>query len=169
MTRRLLYDHRDDYVSIRNHTNKGPNYFEKFTSVFKVRHLELRRLYFDMRMVYKITHGLIDVVFDDLFTFSSNLSPGEHVYKLYCAKSNLNVRSHFFSQRYITAWNSLPNDVVTSPSLSIFNNKLYNVNFQKKIIISVFIIKQMHYYQLLYYTNIVLYSCTYFYCHISLF
>ena len=76
---------------------------------------ELRRLYFDMRMVYKIIHGLIDVAFDDLFTFSPNRSTRRHVYKLYCSKSNLNVRSHFFSQRCITAWNSLPNDVVPSP------------------------------------------------------
>ena len=60
--------------------------------------LELRRLYFDMRMVYKIIHGVIDVAFDDLFTFSPNRSTRGHVYKLYCSKSNLNVRSHFFSQ-----------------------------------------------------------------------
>ena len=88
-----------------------------------------------MRMVYKIFHGLIDVAFDDLFTFSPNRSTRGHVYKLYCSKSNLNVRSHFFSQRCITAWNSLSNDVVTSPSLSIFNSRLYNVNFEKFLII----------------------------------
>ena len=33
----------------------------------KLDSVELRRLYFDMRMVYKIIHGLIDVAFDDLF------------------------------------------------------------------------------------------------------
>ena len=42
--------------------------------------LELRRLYFDMRMVYKIIHGLIDVAFYDLFTSSSNRSTRGHVY-----------------------------------------------------------------------------------------
>ena len=94
----------------------------------KLDSLELRRLYFDMRIVYKIIHGLIDVAFDDLFTFSPNR---RHVYKLCCSKSNLNVRSHFFSQRCITAWNSLSNDVVTSPSISIFNSRLHNVNFEK--------------------------------------
>ena len=90
-------------------------------------------------MVYLIIHGLIDVAFDDLFQFAPNRSTCGHVYKLYCSKSNLNVRSHFFSQRCITAWNSFPNDVVTSPSLSIFNSKLYNVNFEKFLIIQVFI------------------------------
>ena len=61
----------------------------------KLDSLELRRLYFDMRMVYKIIPGLINVAFDDLFTFSPNRSTRGHVYKLYCQKSNLNVRSHF--------------------------------------------------------------------------
>ena len=70
----------------------------------KLDSLELRRLYFDMRMVYKIIHGLIDVTFDDLFTFSPNRSTRGHVYKLHCSKSNLNVRSYFFSQRCITAF-----------------------------------------------------------------
>ena len=95
-----------------------------------VRYSDLRRLYFDMRMVYKIIHGLIDVAFDDLFTFSRNRSTRGHVYKLYCSKSNLNVRCHFFSQRCITAWNCLSNEVVTSPSISIFNSRLHNVNLQ---------------------------------------
>ena len=63
------------------------------------------------------------VAFDDLFTFSPNRSTRGHVYKLYCSKCNLNVRSHFFPQHCITAWNSLSNDVVTSPSLSIFNSR----------------------------------------------
>ena len=61
------------------------------------------------------------------------------IYKLYCSKSNLNVQSHFFLQRCITAWNSLPSDVITSPSLSIFNSKLYNVNFEKFLIMQIFI------------------------------
>ena len=92
----------------------------------------------ELRKLYKIIHGLIGVAFDDLFTFSLNRSTRGHVYKLYCSKSNLNVRCHVFLQRCITAWNSLPNDVVTSPSLSclsIFNSKLYNVNFEKFLII----------------------------------
>ena len=48
----------------------------------KLDSLELWRLYSDMRMVYKIIHGLIDVAFHDFFTFSPNRSTREHVYKL---------------------------------------------------------------------------------------
>ena len=61
----------------------------------KLDSLVLRRLYFDMGMVYKIIHGLIDVAFDDLFTFSPNRSTRGHVYKLYCSNSNLNVQVTF--------------------------------------------------------------------------
>ena len=52
----------------------------------KLDSLKLGRLYFDLRMVYKIIHGLNDVTFDDLFTFSPNRSTRGHVYKLYCSK-----------------------------------------------------------------------------------
>ena len=79
-----------------------------------------------------------------IFTSLSNRSSQEHkyiyiyiyIYKLYCSNSNLNVRSNFLSQRCITAWKSLSNDVVTS--LFIFNSKLYNVNFYKFLIFYVF-------------------------------
>ena len=122
-----------------------------------------------MRMVYKIIHGLIDVAFDDLFTFSHNRSTRGHVYKLYCSKSNLNVRSHCFSQRCITAWNSLSNHVATSPSLSIFNCRLYNVNFENFFLNLGVHILQMYYYQTFCYTNIVLNCCKYSYCNVLLF
>ena len=124
----------------------------------KLDSLELRRRYFDMRMVYKIIHGLIDFEFDDLFTFPPNRSTRGHVYKLYCSESNLNVRSNFFSQRCITAWNSLSNDVVTYPSLSIFNSRLYNVQCQFWEVfnnLGVYIL-QMYFYQTFHYTYIVL-------------
>ena len=130
------------HKSIRTYMQVQKYYTKRISSIsnlsykqrlqcLKLDSLELRRLYFDMRMVYKIIHGLIDVAFDDLFTFSPNRSTRVHVYKLYCSKSNLNVRSHLFSQRCIAACNSLSSDVVTSPSLSIFNSRLYNVNFEK--------------------------------------
>ena len=123
------------YFSRRISTISNLSYKQRLQCL-KLDTLELRRLYFDMRMMYKIIYGLIDVAFDDLLTFSPNRSTRGLVYKLYCSKSNLNVRSHFFSQDRITAWNSLPNDVVTLLSyVFIFNSKLYNVNFEKCLII----------------------------------
>ena len=93
--------------------------------------VELQRLYIDMKMMYKIIHGLIDVAFDDLFTFLPNRSTCGHVYKLYCSKSNLNVRSHCFSQQLGTFYQmmllhhcyylSLIVDCIMS-TLSSFNN-----------------------------------------------
>ena len=122
------------YYTKRISSISNLSYKQRFQCL-KLDSLELRRLYFDIRMVYKIIHGLIDVAFDDLFTFSPNRSTRGHVYKLHCSKSNLNVRSHFFSQRCIIAWNSLLNEVVTSLSTSIFNSRLHNVNFYKFLII----------------------------------
>jgi len=35
-----------------------------------------------------------------------------------------NLRKHFFSNRIIAAWNSLPNIIVTAESTNIFKNRL---------------------------------------------
>jgi len=35
----------------------------------------------------------------------------------------------FFNNRAVEAWNSLTNEVIMLPSVSIFRKRLYNVNF----------------------------------------
>ena len=53
--------------------------YKKRLQRFMLDSLELRRIYFDMRMVYKIIHGLTDVIFDDVFVFSPNRSTRGHI------------------------------------------------------------------------------------------
>ncbi len=47
-----------------------------------------------------------------------------HSFKLMKHHTNKSVRSHFFSERVINNWNSLPEDVVAAQSINAFKNRL---------------------------------------------
>jgi len=49
-------------------------------------------------------------------------------YKLLVNHCRINVRKHFFSERIIKVWNSLPPSIVSFKSLLSFRNSLGNVN-----------------------------------------
>ena len=72
-----------------------------------------------MIITYKMLNGLIDIDRENFFRMSNSYTRG-HFKKLYKPFSRLKIRSQFFSQRVIDEWNSLPNSVVSSVSLSDF-------------------------------------------------
>ena len=82
-----------------------------------------RRRRMDVIMVYLIVRGLEGISFDRLFTYC-DLPTRSNGYKLYKNHCHLNVRKHFFSQRTINDWNSLPRDIIESPNVIIFKSKL---------------------------------------------
>ena len=76
--------------------------------------------------VYKICYKLIDIAFDEFFTYA------ESCYNL--RSHNLCIRSeylskhdsfrHFFSNRVVSVWNLLPESIVSSTSFSGFKIRL---------------------------------------------
>ena len=93
--------------------------------------LEYRRCKYDVILVYKIIHGLIDLNFSDFFSFSSSpYNLRRHSYSLKMSKFNTDVRKSFFSNRIIKLWNSLPDSVVNSPSIYIFRKRLDNFDLR---------------------------------------
>jgi len=96
--------------------------------------LEYRRLRYDLVMMYKIVHKLVDLDRDALITFSSNATRNS-LFKIYKPTSISSVRSKFVCVRSINAWNSLPEETRASPSISSFKNSLLSVNLASFLVV----------------------------------
>ena len=96
-----------------------------------LRSLENRRTYFDLILLYKIIHKLSDLNFYDYFQYRT------HVYALRSHSLQIEPKSRYKSSQWLNSffvrtpkvWNSLPSDIVTAPSLSIFKSLLKRYNF----------------------------------------
>ena len=86
--------------------------------------LEFRRLRGDMVETYKIVNGLYDVEATDFFNFVPNSATRGNAHKIAKPHVRTNLGRNRFSFLVITHWNSLPNDVVTAPSLNAFKNHI---------------------------------------------
>ena len=85
--------------------------------------LEHRRKRGDMIDTYKYVHGLYDSARPNL-TLSEITHTRGNSLKLKTNYSRLNVRKYYFSHRVVTIWNSLPEEVVTAPSINSFKARL---------------------------------------------
>ena len=85
--------------------------------------LEERCIIFDLTLVYKMFHGLIDLKIEDFFTLNQNSTRG-HNFKLNVCYSRVNYRKYFFSNRIVPIWNNLPSDSVNSQSLYAFKKSV---------------------------------------------
>ena len=91
--------------------------------------LVYRRHRGDMIEVYKILNHLYDSKVSKILTMRSDVVTTDrgkrgHKHMLYAEKSHKNIRKHFFSNRVVPLWNSLPDNVIESPNLNIFKNRL---------------------------------------------
>ena len=82
--------------------------------------LENRRVRGDLIEVYKIVHGFENIGSDVFFRnrLYQGLRGHSHMFEVNRCKYNL--RKHFFSNRVICLWNSLPHHVVHAPSVNTF-------------------------------------------------
>jgi hypothetical protein len=85
--------------------------------------VERHRLEIDLCHCFKIMNGIEKLSFDDFFQFSTNptRSNGRKLFKPRC---RTDTRKHFFAERVVDPWNSLPESVVTSPSIFVFKKRL---------------------------------------------
>ena len=82
----------------------------RFRPISKIGIRHITRLWFDLYWCYKLVFGLVDVHNDhcNLFVLKSDCVTRGHPYKLSRRHCTSNVRSSFFSERVINAWNNLP-------------------------------------------------------------
>jgi len=106
----------------------------------RLRHLNLpilkyRRLRGDMIQVYKIVSGKYTTNPTVDFNLSHSFNTIGNIYKIQLTHMHYNLSKHFFSNRIIPVWNSLPNIIVNAESTNIFKNQLHGiwVNQEMKI------------------------------------
>lgn len=93
--------------------------------------LELRRLYYDLVMCYKIVFNIVQLDFSEFFARNTYPSTRGHPYKLYVNHNRANIRYHFFACRVVKMWNSLPVDIIDFSSLSRFRRSLCKIDFSE--------------------------------------
>ena len=107
------------------------SYRERLTTL-KLQSLEHRRLISDLITCFNIVHGLSSLTFTDFFTFSpSRFCTRGHPLRLSIPLTKKNSEKFVYSSRVILPWNSLPDDVVGSPSTQSFKSKLLKIDLSK--------------------------------------
>ncbi|CAM1295272.1 Uncharacterised protein r2_g444 [Pycnogonum litorale] len=102
---------------------KDKPYPERLTAL-NLPSLEHRRLRGDMIDMYKYTHGMYLTSRPRFNYFQGPRDTRGHSLKLEKSRCRLDTRRNFFVQRGTTTWNSLPDSVVTAPSVNAFKNRL---------------------------------------------
>jgi len=113
---------------VQRHFTKRITAISSLTYYERLKHLsldslELRRLRFDLHMVYRILHNIIDLPIDSYFT-QSILSSRVGGCKLFKPRCNTASRHNYFSIRIINCWNILPQHIISAPSLTCFKRLL---------------------------------------------
>jgi len=97
--------------------------YEERLKLVNIPSMKYRLIRGDMILTYKIINDPTNCLYS-LFDLSvDNITRG-HSKKLSKPFVKSSVRKRFFSNRVINNWNDLPDDVINSPSLNCFKNKL---------------------------------------------
>jgi len=88
----------------------------------KLPSMQYRRDRGDMIETYKFTHGKYTSTYP--FTNDEDKSRRGHSLKLKKGRFYTNVRKHFFSERVVNLWNTLPDQIVNAPTINAFKNRL---------------------------------------------
>ena len=86
--------------------------------------LEARRMRGDLIEVYKLMSGKELVDWRIFFRPALTNHLRGHSKKIFVQHSRLLIRKQFFSQRVVSAWNSLPQSVVDATSTNMFKNRV---------------------------------------------
>ena len=72
---------------------------------------------------YKILNRYYNMDPSTFFTLNISFSTRGHLFKLFKKRSRLLIRHNFFSNRVVNLWNSLPDLVVSAPTVATFKQR----------------------------------------------
>ncbi len=101
--------------------------------LLKLDSLELRRLIADQILVFKLLNKKLDVDWQQFFILKSDtvrVNRG-HDMQIYKPRIKSKIEASFFSHRVIDIWNSLPQEVIHSPTVASFRYKLAKMDFSR--------------------------------------
>mgnify|MGYP003571891914 CR=1 FL=1 len=101
---------------------QGLEYEERLRKA-KLPSMQYRRARGDMIEVYKLLRGHYTTNSGLLELHGNTLTRG-HQYKLKKNYTRTSLRKHFFKNRVVDLWNSLPPNTVEAPSINSFKNRL---------------------------------------------
>ena len=86
----------------------------------------------DLLMVYKIIHSLVDLRMEDFFKFyTSPYNTRRHRLCIDNGTASTEEQRSQFAHRVVRLWNSLPENVVMSTSITMFKARLRKVDIDK--------------------------------------
>lgn len=97
-------------------------------NILNLQSLESRRLFNDLVLCYKLLHDNFDSSITSALNLCRNVTRG-HSYKLSKLLCTIDATKFYFTNRIVNVWNSLPNFVVSSPSVAVFKKRLLDVDF----------------------------------------
>ena len=97
--------------------------YEERLSKIEILSMKYRRMCGDMIMVYKVLNGY-EPLLEHLFEADNNSITRGHNFKLEKPPFKTTIRQHFFNNRAVNNWNSVPFDLVNATSINSFKNKL---------------------------------------------
>jgi len=96
--------------------------YEQRLSLMDIPSMAYRRVRGDMIEVWKYLHEKYEAN-HHFFSLDKSNTRG-HSLKLKKPRCNKSVRQHFFTYRVVTTWNSLPEAVISAPTINSFKNRL---------------------------------------------
>ena len=103
-------------------------------SILGLQSLEHRRLIADLIMTFNIISKQNSIGPNYFFKFNTNNNLRGHPYKLSVPLTKTNIQKFHFSNRIVSVWNSLPTNVVTSPSTFSFKRQIRKINLDKYLV-----------------------------------
>jgi len=82
--------------------------------------------------VYTMMHGYTDVPVSTYFDITADSCTRGHSMKLVKSHCHTDLRLYFFSNRVVSRWNTLSQDIVSAPPVNSFKRHL-NILRQKKM------------------------------------